>query len=332
MRGAQHAHPAAARAALRPGCCCPGARPHLPTASPPGSTGSSGGPRSPARRLRRCPLTTDPGRDTRRPPLGPTQRPPPTVAASPVPEPEPVAATHRSPSPHPPRRSARGMCGGLSLVDVRRLCPTSSSPPRPAAGWRGIHLTQNCQVSASDGNVLNPRLRQRRSPATASSRADCEDGGPPGGDRRGRSGLEDRDDRRHRRPASRGRRRSPRLAADPTTSRDWTPPRSRRRPLAPPTWVSDDEPADPAPDPHAPPRLRLGMSHRADPGQGRRGSLAPTAWQPPTPRPWRDDLDADTRTGSGARYLHGPRARRLHDRGDHSTREHHQTSTERLGP
>jgi DNA polymerase-3 subunit gamma/tau len=82
----------------------------------------------------------------------------PTAASTPEPEaepePQPISEERAAPEPTPaPTTSARGGAG-LSLVDVRRLWPdvVEATKTRRRMAW--IHLTQNCQVVALDGNVL----------------------------------------------------------------------------------------------------------------------------------------------------------------------------------
>ena len=89
---------------------------------------------------------------------------PAAVAPAPAPSAEPEPPADREPEPEPALEPApepvastpppaRGG-GGLSLVDVRRLWPdvVDSTKGRRRMAW--IHLTQNCQVVALDGNVL----------------------------------------------------------------------------------------------------------------------------------------------------------------------------------
>jgi DNA polymerase III subunit gamma/tau len=172
----------------------------------------------------------------------------PTAAASPVPEPEPVAATPEpEPEPAPTPAPARGG-GGLSLVDVRRLWPdvVESTKTRRRMAW--IHLTQNCQVVGLDGNVLTLGFANAGARDSFVS-SGCEEvvhqaaidvvGADwkietivdPGAQPEGTPTIT-------------------KAAADPTPSATEAAPEPET-PTAPPTWVSDDEPPDPAPDPSA---------------------------------------------------------------------------------
>lgn len=85
------------------------------------------------------------------PPVDPEHapEPDPTPDREPDPTPEPVAA---APAPAPAPTPAPS--GALSLVDVRRLWPdiVDATKQRRRVTW--MHLTQNCQVVAVDGNVL----------------------------------------------------------------------------------------------------------------------------------------------------------------------------------
>jgi DNA polymerase-3 subunit gamma/tau len=181
----------------------------------------------------------------------------PTPVASPVSEPEPVAAAPdpapAPPTPTPSAPSARGGAG-LSLVDVRRLWPdvVESTKSRRRMAW--IHLTQNCQVVGLDGNVLTLGFANAGARDSFTS-SGCEEvvhqaaidvvGADwkietivdPGAQPEGTPTIT--------KPAAEPAPTAP--EADPgvvTTPEVETP-------TAPPTWVADDEPPDPAPDPNA---------------------------------------------------------------------------------
>ncbi len=97
--------------------------------------------------------------------VAPPEPDPPRATVVPAPEPEP-AVSGREPEPasdpEPAAAAPAGVAaptptrggGGLTLVDVRRLWPdvVESTKTRRRMAW--IHLTQNCQVVALDGNVL----------------------------------------------------------------------------------------------------------------------------------------------------------------------------------
>lgn len=76
---------------------------------------------------------------------------PPPPAPEPTPEPTPAPATPATP-PAPAAAAAPG--GGLTLVEVRRLWPdvVEATKLRRRVAW--MHLTQNSQVVAVEGNVL----------------------------------------------------------------------------------------------------------------------------------------------------------------------------------
>jgi DNA polymerase-3 subunit gamma/tau len=80
--------------------------------------------------------------------------PEPTPAAEPVAvEPAPEAPPAAPPGPEAPAPAAVP-AGGLTLVDVRRLWPdiVDATKLRRRVAW--MHLTQNCQVVAVDGQTL----------------------------------------------------------------------------------------------------------------------------------------------------------------------------------
>jgi DNA polymerase-3 subunit gamma/tau len=76
------------------------------------------------------------------------------VEPAPTPVPPPVEPAAAAPAAAPAAAAAPATPGGLSLVDVRRLWPdvVEATKTRRRMAW--IHLTQNCQVVAVDGNVL----------------------------------------------------------------------------------------------------------------------------------------------------------------------------------
>jgi DNA polymerase III subunit gamma/tau len=81
----------------------------------------------------------------------------PTPVDEPVPATPATPATPSAPAPTEPAATpaaAPAAGGALSLVDVRRLWPdvVESTKTRRRMAW--IHLTQNCQVVALEGNVL----------------------------------------------------------------------------------------------------------------------------------------------------------------------------------
>jgi DNA polymerase-3 subunit gamma/tau len=78
---------------------------------------------------------------------------PPAVQAAPAAEPAPVAEPVAPPAT-PQAPEAPAPTGGLSLVDVRRLWPdiVDATKLRRRVAW--MHLTQNCQVVAVDGQTL----------------------------------------------------------------------------------------------------------------------------------------------------------------------------------
>src|SRR5689334_20111156 len=83
----------------------------------------------------------------------PEAEPAPVVESVPerAPEPEPVAT---APAPAPVTESPAPPAGGLTLADVRRLWPdiVEATKLRRRVAW--MHLTQNSQVVALDGNTL----------------------------------------------------------------------------------------------------------------------------------------------------------------------------------
>jgi DNA polymerase-3 subunit gamma/tau len=76
----------------------------------------------------------------------PAARVEPSAPAAAVPAPEPAAVAEPAPASAP--------TGALTLVDVRRLWPdiVDATKLRRRVAW--MHLTQNCQVVAVDGNTL----------------------------------------------------------------------------------------------------------------------------------------------------------------------------------
>jgi DNA polymerase-3 subunit gamma/tau len=89
------------------------------------------------------------------PPADPEPEPAPAAAAPPPPAPEPTPrpATAAAPAAAPAAQPAASG-GGLSLVEVRRLWPdvVEATKLRRRVAW--MHLTQNSQVVAVEGNVL----------------------------------------------------------------------------------------------------------------------------------------------------------------------------------
>ena len=199
------------------------------------------------------------------PPQAPAQDRPapatPTAVGTPVPEPEPVVEAPEpapEPTPVPAAPPARGGGGGLSLVDVRRLWPdvVESTKARRRMAW--IHLTQNCQVVALDGNVLTLGF------ANAGARDSFESSGcsevvhqaaidvvgadwkietivDPGAQPEGAPTITKATTDTPTPPAAEevGPGAAPEATPEPET------------PAAPPAWASDEAPAEPAPDPSA---------------------------------------------------------------------------------
>ena len=318
----RHRTAAAARAASAPGCCCP-APTTPPSGSAPGSTGSSGGPATSAARQRggraRC-RTRRPRRPRRRPRHPTRARPTPDRrAGTPVAEPEPVrrrrsrlpsrprhraaAAAHAGPRrrrPQPGRRTpplARHRRGHQAPP------PDGLDPPEPELPGRrarGHVLTLGFTNAGARDSFVSQRLPRRR---------------PPGRDRRGRRGLEDRDHRRPGRPA-RGRADRHQAATD---RRQRRPRRRRAGPDADagaetPTTprLGDAEEPSPDPDASAPSAAREAIQETRPAGAE---APRPTTWPAADAEASRDDLDADAETLGGedllARELGAP-----DDRGD----------------
>ena len=179
-----------------------------PTVAAPGPArpGPSGPARRPARRAR-------PGRRRRPQPAAPPaprragpRAPEPARRAVAEPEPAPVVAradartASRQPrAAQPARRPRRPPAGALTLVDVRRLWPDIVEATKGMRRLAWMHLTQNCQVVAVDGDDPHARLRQRRRPRLLRERR-VRRRAAPGRGRRGRRRLEDRHHRRPQRP------------------------------------------------------------------------------------------------------------------------------------
>ena len=179
----RHRAPPAARAALRPGAAARRRRRHRRRAGPPRPAREAGvdqrrhadadrrrpgaarpGPPGPARRPA-APRRTRPrpvgraSRARREPAPEPVvERPSPSRASSEPPHPEP------SPSAAPAAGRPAAASGGLTLVDVRRLWPDIVEATKGVRRLAWMHLTQNCQVVAVEGNTLTLGLRQRRRP------------------------------------------------------------------------------------------------------------------------------------------------------------------------
>jgi DNA polymerase-3 subunit gamma/tau len=89
------------------------------------------------------------------PPAEPEPHPAPERGPEPARRPEPVAAAP-APTTEPAAEPAvtSAPAGGLTLVDVRRLWPdiVDATKLRRRVAW--MHLTQNCQVVAVDGQTL----------------------------------------------------------------------------------------------------------------------------------------------------------------------------------
>ena len=90
------------------------------------------------------------------PPADPDPEPAPVAAPAPEPAPEPELAAEPAPTPEPAAAPASepAPTGSLSLVEVRRLWPdvVEATKLRRRVAW--MHLTQNSQVVAVEGNVL----------------------------------------------------------------------------------------------------------------------------------------------------------------------------------
>ncbi|GAA4702478.1 DNA polymerase III subunit gamma and tau [Nocardioides conyzicola] len=83
----------------------------------------------------------------------PTPEPDPSPIPEPTPEPAPAPVPKPSPTPEPtPAPVAAG--GSLTLVDVRRLWPDIVDATKGMRRLAWMHLTQNCQVVAVDGDTL----------------------------------------------------------------------------------------------------------------------------------------------------------------------------------
>ena len=210
-------------------------------------TPTRGGARSPAPR---------PGRGPPRPPRTGPRPPRPPRSAAPVPEPEPVA---EAPEPAAETRS-RALPAAPAAPPARGgggLSPRRRTPP--LARRRRVH-----QGPPPDGldppdpelpggrprrQRAHPRLRQRRRPRQLRVQR-LLGGGPPGRDRRGRCGLEDRDHRRPGRPA-RGRAdghqggHRPAAAATATPQADPEATTEPETPAAPPAWAADEQAVGP---------------------------------------------------------------------------------------
>jgi DNA polymerase III subunit gamma/tau len=83
----------------------------------------------------------------------------PVVVRDPEPEPEPVVEPVETPAaqapPEPVAPAAPAASGGaLTLVDVRRLWPDIVDATKGMRRLAWMHLTQNCQVVAVDGDTL----------------------------------------------------------------------------------------------------------------------------------------------------------------------------------
>jgi DNA polymerase-3 subunit gamma/tau len=80
-----------------------------------------------------------------------------TPAPEPAPEPTPVVespAPASPPEPAPVEAPAPAASGALTLVDVRRLWPDIVEATKGMRRLAWMHLTQNCQVVAVDGDTL----------------------------------------------------------------------------------------------------------------------------------------------------------------------------------
>lgn len=106
------------------------------------------------------PSAPDPAAARPEPVASPVAAPPPPAA----PQPEPVVAEQPSPPqpepvapPAPPAAAEAAQqpaSGGLTLVDVRRLWPDIVDKTKVMRRLAWMHLTQNCQVVAIEGNTL----------------------------------------------------------------------------------------------------------------------------------------------------------------------------------
>ncbi len=88
------------------------------------------------------------------PPLGLEPPPDPEPEPEPAVEPEPAGEREPVAEPEPVAESQPATTGGLTLVEVRRLWPdvVEATKLRRRVAW--MHLTQNSQVVAVEGNVL----------------------------------------------------------------------------------------------------------------------------------------------------------------------------------
>ncbi|MDX6371195.1 MAG: polymerase subunit gamma/tau [Nocardioidaceae bacterium] len=182
----------------------------------------------------------------------------PTAVGSPVAVPEPVseATEPAAPEPTPTPAAPAGRGGaGLSLVDVRRLWPdvVESTKSRRRMAW--IHLTQNCQVVGLDGNVLTLGFANAGARDSFMS-SGCEEVvhqaaiDVVGADWKIETIVD---------PGAQpeGAPTVTKAAADPAPTAPEAAPEATvaapegDTPTAPPAWVADDEPSDPAPDPSA---------------------------------------------------------------------------------
>ncbi|CAI9401189.1 DNA polymerase III subunit gamma and tau [Nocardioides sp. T2.26MG-1] len=87
-------------------------------------------------------------------PAPPVAEPVPVAEAAPMAETPPVAEPAPAARAAAPESPATAPAGGLTLVDVRRLWPdiVDATKLRRRVAW--MHLTQNCQVVAVDGQTL----------------------------------------------------------------------------------------------------------------------------------------------------------------------------------
>ncbi len=128
----------------------PAEQPPRPPASPQTDRPTDQPAQSPTGRAAEQPVRQPPAADAEPEPAPPaTQAAPSDPASS-----DPTGSPTPSGPPDPPSQQPTASAGGLNLVDVRRLWPdlVEASKLRRRLAW--MHLSQNCQVVAVEGNVV----------------------------------------------------------------------------------------------------------------------------------------------------------------------------------
>ena len=203
------------------------------------------------------------------PPTAAPQAPAPAAQAPAAPAQPPAAPAQQPATPAQAPAAPAAPAGGLTLVDVRRLWPDIVDATKMRRRLTWMHLTQNCQVVAVEGNVLTLGF------TNAGARDSFDKGGSAEIVRQAAIDVVGADWRIETivDPGAKADAHAPRTITPSTPSAPDAPTPAPEAPAAPPAWAAEPPDGPPEPPHDLPP----------DPGPSGAAEAAAAPEQPASP-------------------------------------------------